>query len=239
MRLLVSEYQKTHPDIQIQVLPSLGSTGGIKALLDGALDLCLVARPLTQAEAAAQLTYRPYARTAVIFAVNPLAEVSTINYQEIDDILSGKLNHWPNGEYIRPVIRSVTESDLIPVFAFAPELKKAFAKAAARPELVFAPTAQDNVNILLSLPGAFGVSSLAQIHSEKAFVIPLTLAGEEPTLENLAAGRYPLGKDFALVYQDSKLPAKLGPFIDFIFSSQACRILTANSHNCLSGRTSE
>ncbi len=237
MRLLVAEYQKVHPDIQIQVPPSLGSTGGVKALLDGALDICLVARPLTQAEADAQLTYRPYARTAIIFAVNPLAGVSALNYQQIAEILAGNLTRWPNGEYIRPIIRSMTESDLLPIFAFSPQLKKAFITAAKRPELIFAPTAQDNVNILLSLPGAFGVSSLAQIHSEKAFVIPLTLAGVEPTLENLATGRYPFGKDFALVYQDSKLPAKLRPFIDFIFSRQACGILTENSHNCLNDRS--
>ena len=237
MRLLVAEYQKVHPDIHIQVPPSLGSTGGIKALLDGALDICLVARPLTQAEADAQLTYRPYARTAIIFAVNPLAEVSALNYQQIANIWTGNLTRWPNGEYIRPIIRSATESDLLPIFAFSPQLKNAFTRATERPELIFAPTAQDNVNILLSLPGAFGVSSLAQIHSENAFVIPLTLAGVKPTLENLATGRYPFGKDFALVYQDSKLPAKLRPFIDFIFSRQACGILTENSHNCFSDRS--
>src|SRR3972149_9421811 len=42
-------------EIKIDIVPSLGSTGAIRALADGKLDLAVSARPLKSAEAAAGL----------------------------------------------------------------------------------------------------------------------------------------------------------------------------------------
>ncbi len=41
MKLLGEQFRKTHPDVTITVLPSLGSSGGIKALLGGQLDIAI------------------------------------------------------------------------------------------------------------------------------------------------------------------------------------------------------
>ena len=48
MRVLGEAFEKANPGITIEVLPSLGSGGGIKALLAGVIDLALTARPLTK-----------------------------------------------------------------------------------------------------------------------------------------------------------------------------------------------
>jgi phosphate transport system substrate-binding protein len=38
MRVLTAEFGKSSPDIQIRIVPSLGSSGAVKAVLDGAID---------------------------------------------------------------------------------------------------------------------------------------------------------------------------------------------------------
>src|SRR5882724_4455593 len=51
-RLLVAAMNDGGAGITGSIMPSLGSTGGIEALIDGALDIALSARPLKPAEIA-------------------------------------------------------------------------------------------------------------------------------------------------------------------------------------------
>lgn len=236
MRLLAGEYKKSHPDISIQVLPSLGTTGGIRALSDGALDLCLAARPLNAKELSSNFTYRPYAETAIVFATSRCNEISRLGTREIAAILSGTVRYWPDGTFIRLVMRSLTESDFVPVSDSSSELRSALQVAARRTDTVFAPTAQDNANILESLPGSFGITSLAQVISEHVAVKPLIYNGIEASLANLENGTYPLKKAYALVYRDSNLDTALKDFLDFIFSEAACRRFRETGHRCIGGQ---
>jgi phosphate transport system substrate-binding protein len=50
-------------------------------------------------------------------------------------------------------------------------------------------------------PGAIGPTTLLQVRAEPHPVRPLPWNGVEPTLENLASGRYPLGKSIHVVYR--------------------------------------
>ena len=63
-------YVKSHPSTKIAVLPSLGSGGGIKAVLSGALQLGLSSRPLTEAEVKAGAVGIEYGRTPFVFATS-------------------------------------------------------------------------------------------------------------------------------------------------------------------------
>jgi phosphate transport system substrate-binding protein len=58
MRILGDEYQKLHPEAEIVVLPSLGSSGGVKALLKGAIGLSVSSRELKEEEKAKGATAR-------------------------------------------------------------------------------------------------------------------------------------------------------------------------------------
>ncbi|MFA5916455.1 MAG: substrate-binding domain-containing protein, partial [Burkholderiales bacterium] len=50
MKLMAREFNKSRPDAQLIVTPSLGSTGAIRAVLAGAVDIGISARPLTPEE---------------------------------------------------------------------------------------------------------------------------------------------------------------------------------------------
>ncbi|MEC5292028.1 PstS family phosphate ABC transporter substrate-binding protein, partial [Aurantimonas sp. C2-3-R2] len=102
MRLLGASYMKEHPDSQIEVLPSLGSTGGIKALLAGAVDIAVSSRALTDEERAAGATSNLYARTPLAVVTSPNAPIEDITTGELeailyrrDDALAGRIDHPP------------------------------------------------------------------------------------------------------------------------------------------------
>ncbi len=50
MQLLGDAYSKNHPETKIIVLPSLGSSGGIKAVLAGAIQVAVSSRPIKDSE---------------------------------------------------------------------------------------------------------------------------------------------------------------------------------------------
>lgn len=50
MRLLADSFEKSHPGVKVQVLPSVGSPGGIKAVLDGVIGIGISGRPLAEEE---------------------------------------------------------------------------------------------------------------------------------------------------------------------------------------------
>ena len=52
MRILGAEFQKRDPEINVEVLVSLGTLGGIEALAEGAIDIGLAARGLKPEELA-------------------------------------------------------------------------------------------------------------------------------------------------------------------------------------------
>ena len=60
MKLLAEAYEKSHPGIRVQILPSLSSTGGIKAAVEGAIDIGLSGRPLKEEERGKGAIQREY-----------------------------------------------------------------------------------------------------------------------------------------------------------------------------------
>ena len=77
MQLIADAFRKQNPDVQITVLPSLGSAGAIKAVLKRALDVALSARPLEDDERNLVNCFE-YARTPLVFAVPLKSKVTAI-----------------------------------------------------------------------------------------------------------------------------------------------------------------
>ena len=90
-------------------------------------------------------------------------------------------------------------------------------------------TDSDTADLLERTPGAFGPSTLAAIESERRPLVPLTIDGVAPSLDNLANDRRKLHKPLIMV-----LPAKPSPqtvqFVAFARSAGGRRILAAAGH---------
>ncbi len=214
------------PAMELRVFPNLGSTGGIAALLAGAIDIAMTARPLDARESQAGARNLAYARTALAFATHHDTPVSSITMADVLRIFAGTLTEWPDGYPIRIVRRPESSGDMRTLAAVSPALAQAIRAMWQRPGLRMAGNSHDSFDALQAIPGSFGVIALTHVLAERRRLTLLTLDGVTPTTAALRAGRYPIVKTFHAVTRADPSPAAVA-FRDFLVSAAARPILLA------------
>lgn len=89
-RILAKQFQKTHPKIKISVPASIGSRGAIQAVVDKAITVGMISRPLKEKEKNLGLTITPFAQMPLAVAVHPSVSDSDITSIQLNDIYQGK-----------------------------------------------------------------------------------------------------------------------------------------------------
>ncbi|WP_350432365.1 substrate-binding domain-containing protein [Shewanella sp. H8] len=229
MQILANAYQERNPDIHITVLPSIGSSGAIKAVPRGKIDIGLSTRGFKKTEFTAEASVIEYARTPTVIAVSNNLDVTDISIDELVDIYNGKQTIWPNGDLVRPIIRQHDDDNTKQLEKLSPELKNAIQFAEKRTGLLFASTDQETVEKIEQTPGSFGVTTLALILSEKRSIHALKLNGVKPTAETCIAGSYPMIKHFHFILPKN-IPIYVADFISFVNSTIGKEILESNGN---------
>lgn len=229
MQRLADAFVQQNPEMKVTVLPSLGSSGAIKAVPQGAIDIGLSSRPLTDEERQRGAISVEYARTPLVFAVPTASKVTAVTIEQIADIYAGRLMNWPDGGPPRPVLRQPGDDNTRQVRNISPALDQAITVAEQRSGLPFAVTDQDAADKIGSIPGAIGVTTLALILSENRPLRPLQLDGVEPTAANAASGRYPHHKRLFLITL-AEPSATVQRFTAFMRSPPGREILTDTGH---------
>lgn len=229
MHLLAAAFTKKNPDVKVTVLPSLGSGGGIKAVANGAIDIAVSARSLTEDERKLGLAESEYARTPFVFAVSAKSKVTAITTAQIADLYAGRMETWPDGSRIRPILRPAGDADSDQIKKIAPAVAAGLINAEKVPGTPFALTDQEAANGIESIPGAFGATTLALIKSEDRALRALGLDGVAATVQNAASSRYPHFKSMYLVIP-SKQAAAARRFVSFLRSPEGVNILVRNGH---------
>jgi len=227
MKILAEAFEKSHHGIRIKVLPSLGSSGGIKALLHGALDVAISGRSLKGEELKDGAVAVECARTPFVFVVHNKVNKRDITTRELEMIYNGQLLKWPDGSRIHPVLRPAGDTDTLLMGNISKEMEQAVKAAIARRDMIMEVTDQEAADAVAKIPGALGASTLIQIETEKLPLKVLSFNGIMPTPGALAAGRYPLAKPLYLVITQ-KTPAAALQFIRFARSAEG-RTILANS----------
>lgn len=227
MRLLADEFTANNPDIRITTVPSLGSSGGIRAVVAGAIGLAVASRPMNESERKLGAVEIEYARTPFVFAVSAKSRVSSITSGELADIYAGRMVAWADGSPVRIVMRPASDHDTRIVKSISPGIRRGLLVAEARPGVRFAVHDQDAADDLERIAGAIGPSSLALIVSEKRDLKALTLDGIEPTVVNAASGAYPYHKQLFFV-TGAKRSAAVERFVAFVQSPAGRKILARN-----------
>ncbi|MCB1463011.1 MAG: substrate-binding domain-containing protein [Nitratireductor sp.] len=229
MHLLAQAFMKTHPDVHVSILPSLGSGGGIKALAAGKINIAVSARPLKDKERAMGIRASEYARTPIVFATRYDNMAESLALKQIEAAYSSEHANWPDGTQIRLILRPATETDIELVRGMSPVMDEAVEAALKRSELYVAINDQDNATALEKVPGSLGLTSLGQILTENRRIKPLALDGVEGTPDALRSGSYPHAKVFYLVERSEPEPAATA-FAQFVRSTEGQAILVANGH---------
>ncbi len=226
MRILAASFEKQVPGVKIQVFPSLGSSGGIKAVLEGALDIGLSARTLNEAEMGRGASALEIARTPFVFFANNRVNKDGLTFQELERIYGGQSLSWPDGTRIRLVLRTKGETDMNIIRKISPTMEQAVALSFSREGMNLAITDQDNASVIEMTAGGLGGGTLTQILSENRQVKVLSLNGVKPSVEGLVDGSYPWSKSIYLVTAAGTSPA-VQRFEAFIISEIGCTILNS------------
>jgi phosphate transport system substrate-binding protein len=229
MQFMATAFERVHPEHHVSVLPSMGSKGGIKAVVAGAIDLAVSSRALASDEIAAGASGTPYGRTPLVFATGRTAPGQTISWPELADAYAGKLTQWPDGTRIRLVMRPSGDADTERIKAVSPAMREAVAIAEQRKGMTFAITDQDAADQLEKVPGALGPLTLAQILSEKRSLKALRLNGVAPDAATLADGSYPMHKEMLFV-TGGKTGAAAQSFMAFVRSPAGRAVLVQTGH---------
>jgi phosphate transport system substrate-binding protein len=224
MRILAQEYAKLAPDVTVSIAPTLGSSGGIKAMQAGALELALTGRPLNDAEKPQGFKTIALGRTPAVFGVQAVDPLTNITSAKLVEWLSTQSPVGASGVRVRIVLRPHDDGDTKIVRSLSEEVSAAMTAAQNRPGMIIAATDKDAADAIERTPGAIGLTSLGQVLTEQRKIKVLKLNGVEATPANAINGSYPLVKTLYVSHKDSPEP-HVKAFVVFLSSPAARTIL--------------
>jgi phosphate transport system substrate-binding protein len=230
MKRMVDGFQKRHPNVIVDILPSIGSMGGIKAVKEGKIDIGLSARSLKPEEKIPGIIEDAYGRTAVIFGVQESNPIEGLRLTEIEEIYAGKRRTWSDGKHIRIILRPLSDAYSVFLAGINPGIKSASEQAHSIPGVFVGMTDREAAVQIERTPGSFGTASAAIVAAEKLKVKALSVDGVSPALPNVSAGKYPYAMTMSVVYKKDKYVGAVKDFIDFLFSNDGRKLLSANGH---------
>lgn len=222
-RRLAEAFEHIHPEIQINVPMSIGSSGGIKAVAAGKCDFGRVARPLNDKEKRYGLYYLAIAQAPVVFVANESVEgITDLSEEEVVGIYSGTITDWQKlggtaGKiYVAnrekgDASRSVIE-EKVPAFN---EIESFAGK------IIY--TTPETIAIIVKHEGTVGYTNLTQIEHHEGLKV-FTFADVAPTTDHIQAGRYPLLIPLGLVWSEG-LGSAGREFLKFLSSPEAREVM--------------
>jgi phosphate transport system substrate-binding protein len=230
MELLGKAFGKKHPGVTVVVYPSLGSTGGIKAVASGKLDIAVSARRVKEEENVPGLAEKPYARSPYIFATSSSTPAKGLGLPEIEDIYAGRKTAWPDGRKIFLVLRPPADTFTEFLKSISPGMKGAVESSQKRQGMFIGLTDQDAADQIERIPGSFGVTSYSLVAAEKRGIKPLAVDGISPVGKHGVNEKYPYFMTLRLVYVNNRATKAIGDFLRYISSKEGESILRGSGH---------
>jgi len=218
MNALAQAFNETHSGIVVNVLRSVGSSGGIKSVGNNRHVLGRIARKIKDKEKGYELEYQPFAKFPVVFFVNNMVPVTNLSTGQIRQIYSGEITNWrevSNGAgKIRVVRREDGDSSLQNLRRTLP----GFGDVSITTKSKTTTTTQENFDIVEETSGtiSFGPYPDATLSSVKV----LNIGGIAPT-----DPLYPSFTTLALIYKAKNKNSVALQFIDFLNTETAQNVI--------------
>jgi phosphate transport system substrate-binding protein len=199
---LFAAFTREH-EATLNYIPSLGSSGGLRALNDGALDVAISGRELRPDERAQGMTPRVAVRTPYVL-ITSHSHPESLARSEVAARFKSPKSKWADGSVLRIVLRPKSDSDTPLLSGMFPGMAVAIEQARERPDVPVAATDQDNADLVERTPSSLAGSTFTQVKMEKRGVRFVAIDGVEPSLETLESGAYPYSKTLYFVLPNRK-----------------------------------
>jgi phosphate transport system substrate-binding protein len=224
LKEMAAIFNAQRPGREVIIPPSIGSKGGIRSVIKKQNLIARVGRPLEGEETQYGLQYLVFARDLIVFAAGAKVSIRSLTTVQLSDIFGGKIDNWQelggNKASIRVLIRQPGETSM----GIIQQRIKPFQ------QLTFTDRSRvlyhdcEMVEMLKKYETAIGFLTLSSIFATPN-IKPLAIDHIRPTAENLMAGKYELGCEYALVYVENGLNELAKKFIDFIYSDAGKQVL--------------
>ena len=205
MQAMGEDLTAAQPDIRVEVLPSLGTPGGLRALKEGAIHVAIIARRLTPEEKEQGFAEAGCALSALVFT-SSLGAPPGIATKDLARIYTEARPTWPDGSPMKVILRSRAGSEVPYLAAAVPGLGPAFETAYKHPGTPVGATDQENAELAQKVAGSLAIITLLQIRAEHLNLRPLSLDGVAPSAETIANKTYPLPLPVCIVLTNSPQP---------------------------------
>ncbi|MCH9686654.1 MAG: substrate-binding domain-containing protein [Deltaproteobacteria bacterium] len=202
---------------------SIGSGGGLRALLDGVIDIALVSRPLGEGEREQGLVATPYARVPVVVAVHASVPDDELTAAALVAIYEGAQDAWSDGSRIVVLQRERGDSSHSAVAELLPAFAEANDQAYENSRWRVLYRDESMREALADTRGAIGLFGQGAIPRGLP-VRALSIDGIHPSPASVAGERYPYFKDLAFVTRGPPR-GEATEFIEFAASAEGRRII--------------
>ncbi len=232
---LSEAFKEAAPGDNIEVVSGLGSSGGISAVAEGALQFSVSGRTLKAEEKAKALESTPFFDTPFLF-VTSHPKPQQLTKAEVVAIYNGTFGKWPDGKEIKPILRPKSDSVTPFLISNFEGMQGAMDKLRQRADVPVAATDQDNIAAAEKIPNSFTGASLVQILTERPRLQTITLNGIEASIEAMEKGSYILKMRMYAVMKSTASPIAQR-FASFLRSAEAEKIIRESGGVLLSART--
>jgi phosphate transport system substrate-binding protein len=223
---LARVYESSHPEIRVRIVSALGSTGGIKAVSAGELDIAGVARMLKESEQDSHITYVPWYADGIVLLANPQLELSSLSLEAAEKIYKGQVDDWSDlGMAPGPVaVFSREPEDTIAktVFKAYPSLSN----ESWGPHVEVITSDQRLGELVATTPGSVAFAPRGTLRALGLDVDIVPFEGVTWRLVDVRDGSYPMIVPLGLVTRaDTSSP--VAAFLEYLTGDEAREVLSA------------
>jgi phosphate transport system substrate-binding protein len=198
VRQVAQAFMASAPDQRVEVLPSMGSGGGMRALAAGKIGMAMVARRIAADEQAAGMTQAVCLNTPFVLATS-LPAAPPLTSDAVAGLYGAADARWPDGRPVRIVLRDEKEVSTQLLIKYFPRMQPALQEARKRMDVPIAMTDQENGDMAEQVAGSLTAMGLMQLVGERRALRILPVDGVAPSVEELESGRYRLATEVCLI----------------------------------------
>ncbi|WGK69120.1 phosphate ABC transporter substrate-binding protein [Candidatus Haliotispira prima] len=216
IQLAIEGFRSKNPGYTISY-DGVGSSNGVKGVLDGSYVLGGSSRELKDAEEKAGVKKLAIARDGMAVVTHSSTGVENLSKEQVKDIFTGKITDWKEVGGLGGRIVVLTREESSGTRASFDEL--ALAKDSPTSSALVVVSNGDMALKLSTTPNSIGYIGLGYIGELQSSAGPILIDGYPATEEDIAAGSYPLARSLYMVYTGE--PSAFGKmFTDYLLSTE-------------------
>jgi len=207
-------FATAHPDIVLEIPPSIGSGGGIVAVGSGAERMGRVARSLSESEIEYGLEHLPIAKIPSAIFTHPSVGVETLSSEQLVGLYSGQITNWSEVGGADMRVRLVRREDADSTLQVLKTTMPGWQELEFSPRSKTALTTQEAIKTAREVEGAIAFGPYSRPLEDGLTV--LNIDGHHPTDVS-----YPSAVTLALIYKAGTLDGDMEAFLSYSQSDEA------------------